>query len=98
MHDISKGFATYYTALLCRKEVLFITNTAGDKEYERDEVPHLNTVAFYLEGVSDFVLDGGNSVFIIAQHLALNFHQKQKENRKKFFNCSMRQSIFRLQL
>ena len=49
----------------CIKKILYITNTTGDEEYQKNETPHLNTVAFYLEGISDLVLDGNDSVFII---------------------------------
>ena len=57
---------TYYIdSEKCIKQILYITNTAGDEEYEKHEAPHLNTVAFYLEDVSDLTVDGNGSVFII---------------------------------
>ena len=57
---------TYYIdSEKCQKYMLYITNTVGDKEFAKDEIPHLNTVPFYFGGVSDLTLDGGDSVFII---------------------------------
>lgn len=57
---------TYYIySEKCIKQILYITNTAGDEEYEKHEAPHLNTVVFYLEDVSDLTVDGNGSVFII---------------------------------
>lgn len=57
---------TYYLdSEKCAKKMLYITNTVGDSEFESGETPHLNTVGFYLNGISDLVIDGGNSVFII---------------------------------
>lgn len=57
---------TYYIdSLKCEKKLLYITNTAGDEEFEKDETPHMNKVAFYLEGISDLVVEGNSAVFII---------------------------------
>lgn len=57
---------TYYIdSERCKKETLFITNTTGDREFSGDEVPHQNTVAMVLDGVSDLTLDGNGSVFVI---------------------------------
>ncbi|MGN0447949.1 MAG: right-handed parallel beta-helix repeat-containing protein [Acutalibacteraceae bacterium] len=57
---------TYYIdSEKCQKYMLYITNTVGDKEFDKDEIPHLNAVPFYFGGVSDLTLDGGDSVFII---------------------------------
>ncbi len=47
------------------KRILYITNTTGDNEYGSDETPHLNSVAIYLEGISDLILDARDSVFVI---------------------------------
>lgn len=49
----------------CIKRKLYITNTAADDEYDKDEIPHLNTVAFYLEKISDTVIDANGSVFLV---------------------------------
>ncbi len=57
---------TYYIdSEKCQKHKMFITNTAGDEEYIRNETPHIQAVAFYMENVSDFIFDGSDSVFII---------------------------------
>ncbi len=57
---------TYYLdSKKCRKLMLYITNTVGDNEFTEDETPHLNTVAFYFEGIDNITFDGGNSVFVI---------------------------------
>lgn len=57
---------TYYIdSEKCEKKKLFITNTTGDEEYEKDETPHLNTVPFFLEGVSDLTVDGNGCIFVI---------------------------------
>lgn len=57
---------TYYIdSEKCQKHKLFITNTAGDREYRKKETPHIQAVAFYMENISDFTLDGADSVFVI---------------------------------
>ncbi len=57
---------TYYIdSEKCEKHMLYITNTVGDKEFSSDETPHLNVVPFYLNGISNLTVDGGNSVFLI---------------------------------
>ncbi|MGN1329550.1 MAG: right-handed parallel beta-helix repeat-containing protein [Eubacterium sp.] len=57
---------TYYLdSEKCKKYTLYITNTVGDKEFSKDETPHLNAVPFYFGNVSNVVFDGGNSVFVI---------------------------------
>ncbi|MDO4381245.1 MAG: right-handed parallel beta-helix repeat-containing protein, partial [Clostridia bacterium] len=49
----------------CEKHMLVITNTAGEKEFNPGETPHLNAVALYFEGISNLVFDGNDSVFVI---------------------------------
>ncbi len=57
---------TYYIdSEKCQKHKMFITNTAGDEEYNKDEAPHIQAVAFYMENISNFTLDGADSIFII---------------------------------
>lgn len=57
---------TYYIdSEKCKKYMLYITNTVGDNEFSKDEIPHLNAVPFYFNGVNDIVFDGSNSVFVI---------------------------------
>lgn len=57
---------TYYIdSEKCEKHMLYITNTVGDKEFSDGETPHLYAVPFYLGGLTDLTLDGGNSLFLI---------------------------------
>lgn len=57
---------TYYIdSEKCQKEMLYITNTVGDREFGKNETPHLNAVPFYFSDISDLTLDGDGSVFII---------------------------------
>ncbi len=53
------------SAALCKKHLLYITNTAGDEEYKEDETPHLAAVGFYLGGMEDLTIDGGGAIFMI---------------------------------
>lgn len=57
---------TYYISSdKCEKHMLYITNTAGDKEYSKDETPHLNAVPFYYGNISNVTVDGNDSIFVI---------------------------------
>lgn len=57
---------TYYLdSEKCKKYMLYITNTVGDKEFSSVETPHLNAVPFYFGGVDNIIFDGGDSVFVI---------------------------------
>ena len=57
---------TYYIdSTKCNKYMLYITNTVGDDEFQKDETSHLQAVAFYLENIENLFLDGNGSVFII---------------------------------
>lgn len=57
---------TYYIdSEKCKKYMLYITNTVGDKEFSKDETPHLNAVPFYFGGIDNITFDGGDSVFVI---------------------------------
>lgn len=57
---------TYYIdSTKCNKYMLYITNTAGDDEFSKDETPHIQAVAFYLENIENLIIDGSGSVFII---------------------------------
>ncbi len=55
----------YFNSEKCRKKMMYITNTVGDAEFKNNETPHLNTVAFDFDGISDLTVDGGNSIFVI---------------------------------
>ena len=57
---------TYYIdSEKCEKHMLYITNTVGDNEFKSDETPHLNAAPFYFSGISNLIVDGGDSIFII---------------------------------
>lgn len=57
---------TYYIdSEKCKKYMLHITNTVGDKEFKKGETPHLNAVPFYFGNVENVTVDGGDSVFVI---------------------------------
>lgn len=49
----------------CEKHMLYITNTVGDSEFAKSETPHLNRAALYLNGISDLIFDGNNSILIV---------------------------------
>lgn len=48
-----------------KKRRLVVTNTVGDGEFSKDEVPHLVSTALYLSRVSNVTLDAGGSVFVV---------------------------------
>lgn len=57
---------TYYIdSEKCKKYMLYITNTVGDREFSKDETPHFNAVPFYFGGFDNIVFDGSNSIFVI---------------------------------
>ncbi len=57
---------TYYiNSEKCRRYMLYITNTVGDKEFKNNETPHLNEVPFYLNGIKNLTIEGSGAVFII---------------------------------
>ena len=57
---------TYYIdSNKCKKYMLYITNTAGDEEFSKEETPHLQAAAVYLENIKDLTFDGGGSIFVI---------------------------------
>ena len=48
-----------------REQKLYITNTAGDKEYSKDETPHLSRAPFCFNGLKNVTVDGNGAKFII---------------------------------
>ena len=44
---------------------LYITNTVGDKQWEKGTLPHLNRAGIWLEGQKDLTLNGNGSVFVM---------------------------------
>lgn len=55
----------YISALNLKKRTLFVTNTAGDNEYSKEETPHEVPVALYFENLKNLTVDGGGARFII---------------------------------
>lgn len=49
----------------CEKELFYITNTVGDNEFKKGEVPHENRAAFNLKGINDLYIKGDGAVFTI---------------------------------
>ena len=44
---------------------LYISNTVGDNEWEKDDVPHLCRAGIWLEKQRNLIIDGGGSVFVM---------------------------------
>lgn len=55
----------FFSSDKCKKYMLYITNTVGDSEFSKEEMPHLNAVPVYLNHINDLIFDGNGSVFII---------------------------------
>lgn len=47
------------------RPTLFITNTIGDNEWRKGEVPHKNAVGLYFDNIENLTLDGNGSTFVI---------------------------------
>lgn len=62
---LEKG--TYYIkAAGLKKHMLYITNTAGDREYSKNETPHKASVALYFEGIKNLTVDGSGAKFLLS--------------------------------
>ncbi len=48
-----------------RSQKLYITNTAGDDEYSKDEIPHLNRAPLWFKGLKNVTVEGNGAKFII---------------------------------
>lgn len=58
---------TYYIkASNVTERMLYITNTAGDSEYSKNETPHKAPVALYFENLDNLTVDGGGARFLIS--------------------------------
>lgn len=42
---------------------LYITNTIGDSEWKRGEVPHKNKVGLFFDGINDLTVEGNKAIF-----------------------------------
>lgn len=69
----------YIDSEKCEKHMLRITNTVGDEEFSKDETPHLNAVAFYIDHAAGLTVDGNGSLFII-DGKATNIAVENSEN------------------
>lgn len=69
----------YINSEKCRKYMLYITNTVGDKEFRDSETPHLNEVPFYLNGIKNLTIEGNDAIFIIEGKVT-NFAIENCEN------------------
>lgn len=77
---ISFDPSTYYiNSEKCRKYMLYITNTVGDKEFNENETPHFNEVPFYLNGIKNLTIEGNGAVFIVEGKVT-NFAFENCEN------------------
>lgn len=63
--EFEKGASYCISSDAAVKKKLFITNTIGDKEWEKDESPHLNTIAINLEDIENLTLKGNECVFVL---------------------------------
>lgn len=55
----------FIDASKCEKELFYITNTVGDNEFKKGEIPHENRAAFNLKGINDLYIKGDGAVFTI---------------------------------
>lgn len=55
----------YVDAADCDNQMLYITNTAGDKEYKKNETPHLSRAVINLKNVHDLKIEGNGAMFVI---------------------------------
>lgn len=55
----------YINATDCEEQMLYITNTAGDKEYRRGETPHLSRAVFNIKNTNNLKIEGNGAKFII---------------------------------
>lgn len=68
-------------AVNLKKRMLYITNTAGDKEYSKDETPHLSRTPFYFDGLKNVTVEGNGARFVI-HGMATNMAVENCENLK----------------
>ena len=55
----------FIDASKCEKELFYITNTVGDNEFKKGEIPHENRAAFNLKGINNLYIKGDGAVFTI---------------------------------
>lgn len=62
--EFEKGDYHIDTANL-KKRMLYITNTAGDREYSSDETPHKSCAPLYFEGLKNVTVEGNGARFVL---------------------------------
>ena len=62
---IPEGVYEIHSDELCAKK-LFITNTAGDKEYSENEIPHLQKTALFFDSIKDLTVESKGAVILIS--------------------------------
>ncbi len=73
---ISFDPGTYYiNSEKCRKYMLYITNTVGDKEFNENETPHLNEVPFYLNSIKNLTIEA-TALFLLLKARLLTLQLK----------------------
>lgn len=55
----------FIDASKCEKEFFYITNTVGDNEFGKGEIPHENRAALSLKEIKDLHIKGDGAVFVI---------------------------------
>ncbi len=55
----------YIDSALCQKEILYITNSTGEEEWNEGETKHLCNIALYLKNLKDLQVLGNGARFII---------------------------------
>lgn len=48
-----------------KKRMLYITNTAGDREYSKEETPHLSCTPLYFGGLKNVTVEGNGARFVL---------------------------------
>lgn len=49
----------------CEGKMLYITNTAGDKEFKDNETPHFNKIGINFQNIKDLTFQGNGAEFLI---------------------------------
>lgn len=51
-------------AFALKSHMMYITNTVGDKEFSKNEIPHKNRAQIYLNGVKNLAINGNGAKFV----------------------------------
>ena len=63
-----------------KSEMLYITNTIGDREFKKHETPHKGKVALNLKSIKNLKIEGNGAKFIIKNGKATNAVIQNCEN------------------